>query len=302
MQAFVRVADAGSFAGAARSLGVSKAVVSDRIKQLEMLLRKPLFHRTTRTVRLSEAGAMLYPPYVDLVKRIEDIENNTGAGDETLRGSLRVACVVDVGISEIAPAVSRFVSANPELSVELVLDTQAVNPIDGGFDVAIHFREVHARNIMNRQLMAMENGYFASPRYVAEHGMPLCPDDLTRHTCITYAFQPVVNPWNTHQWVLEGSDGQTVVHVSSGMSANNGHVVHQFALGGHGIAVIPLYRARFDVARGALLYVLPGYRPPTLKLSAIYPAAHAATGKVQRLLDHLDHELKAISADMSAAV
>lgn len=297
MQAFVSVAEAGSFVRAARSLGVSKAVVSERVRQLEGLLRQPLFHRTTRTVRLTEIGTTLYPGYLELVKRLDDLENGLDHVAGALSGRLRIVSVVDFGITEVGPALSRFVQLNPGLSIELILDAQVVNPIDSGFDIAIHFRKVGAANVVDRQIMRMGNGYFASPAYVERCGRPTCPEDLGRHPCITYSFQPNVNPWNTHEWMVSDGERTTLVHVPSAMSTNNGHVVSQFALDGHGVAVIPLYRAAQDVEDGRLLRILPSCAPPSLPLLAIYPVAHGGTAKVQRTIDYLVHAFAPICSD-----
>jgi DNA-binding transcriptional LysR family regulator len=289
LEAFVRVAESGGFTRAAQSLGISTPAVSERVKQLELLVGQPLLYRTTRSVSLTEAGIDLLPGYADLVRRMGDLESAPGPAAASLTGRLRVASVIDFGMSHIAPTLSALARTFPALVVELNLDNRLINPIADGFDVAIHFRTVPLTRLGMTKLADVRNGYFASPGYIAANGMPDEPDDLRAHRCIGYSFQTSTDAWDNDRWIVYREATVRAVGVSLAMTTNSGLVMKNLVIEGHGVAVLPEQRAADAVANGQLVRVLPAYHPETLTLSAVYPVELAASPKVAHLL----HELKA---------
>ncbi len=289
MQAFVRVAECGSFAEAARRLGVSRSVVSERVSQLEALVRATLLHRTTRTVRLSEAGERVLAGYRDLVGRIDDLENAVGDGEKALCGRLRISSVPDFGITFVAPALACFAERHPDLCVELITDNQVMNPIDSGFDIAIHLRQERAPDLVSRTLASIPSIYCAAPAYLAAAPKIREPRDLARCACINYSLQP-----NLNEWTFKNASRTERLHVRWRLASNSGPIIHDFVRRGLGVAVMPLVRVREDLEAGLLVRVLPDWDPPLLKLTATMPAAKQANRKAQKLLDFLSERLGAL--------
>lgn len=287
LESFVRVAESGSFTRAAQSLGVSTPVVSDRVKQLELLVGLPLFYRTTRSVSLTETGQALLPGYADLVRRIGDLETASTPLTAALTGRLRVASVIDFGMSHIAPTLSALALSFPSLAVQLNLDNRLINPIADGFDVAINFRTVPLMRLGLTKLTEVRNGYYASPGYVMLHGMPEAPDDLRTHRCIGYSFQGSTDAWDNDRWTMYREANVRAVSVTLAILTNSGIVMKDLAIQGHGIAVLPERRAAEAVAAGQLVRVLSAYHPETLTLSAVYPIELAASAKIKRVLSTL---------------
>lgn len=280
MQAFVHVAETGSFAQSARALGISRSVISDRVRQLEELLQGQLLHRSTRSVVLSELGGSLLPDYRAIVHRIDDLENAVPVLRQSLAGRLRIASVTDLGIHMIAPVISAFADRHPDLSIELITENRVINPIEGGFDIAFHVRQGLASDVDETRIADLPSVYCAAPAYLARSPAIERPHDLKNHICVNYSFQPNINEW------LFDRDGKTErVHVPFRLSSNSGQVLRDYAIDGHGVAVLPRYRIERDIEAGRLVEILPSWQPPQLQLTATIPRSHRHTHKVQLFLE-----------------
>jgi DNA-binding transcriptional LysR family regulator len=279
MQAFVHVAETGSFADSARHLGIARSVMSERVKQLETLLNGQLLHRSTRSVVLSELGESLLPEYRSIVHRIGDLENAVPALRQSLAGRLRIASVTDLGIHVIAPIISAFARQHPELAIDLITENRVINPIEGGFDIAFHVRQGPASDVDETRIADVPSVYCAAPSYLARSPAINLPGDLKSHACVNYSFQPNINEWLFHR------EGETVrVNVPFRLSSNSGQVLHAYAIAGHGVAVLPRYRINSDLSAGRLIEILPAWHPPKLLLTATIPRSHRHTHKVQLFL------------------
>lgn len=279
MEAFVHVADTGSFADSARHLGIARSVISERVKQLEQLLNGQLLHRSTRSVVLSELGESLLPEYRSIVQRIGELENAVPALRQSLAGRLRIASVTDLGIQMIAPIISAFVRQHPDLAIELITENRVINPIEGGFDIAFHVRQGPASDVDETRIVGIPSLYCAAPSYLARSTAICHPNDLKAHICVNYSLQPNINEW------LFNRLGETVrVNVPFYLSSNSGQVLQDYAVAGHGVAVLPRYRINDDLIAGRLVEILPGWHPPELQLTATIPRSHRHTRKVQLFL------------------
>lgn len=287
LEAFVRVAETGGFSAAARVLGVSTPVVSDRVKQLEELLRQPLFHRTTRYVTLTKFGVEVMPHFRELTLALGDLDTASSAQMQELQGRIRVASVIDFGISHIGPAIADFTRRHPALTVELDVGNRVVNPIEEGFDLAIHFRDVQNKDLRAWDLMRVDNGYFASPQYLRANGAPAALSDLVDHRCLGYSQQNNVNKWNVRKWSAAYEGRREVVEVALALTSNSGQVLRHYVKSGMGVAVLPLQRVQSDIEDGSLVRILPDYEPQHLMLSAIVRASDEGSYRVRALADHL---------------
>lgn len=245
---------------------ISRSVVSDRVRQLESLIGGQLLHRTTRRTTLSELGERLFPGYRDTVHCIDDLENAVPALRQSLGGRLRVVSVTDIGIHTIAPAIAEFATLHGDLAIELITENRVVNPIEAGFDVAIHVRQGLASDVDEILIATIPSVYCAAPAYLADRPAIVEPRDLLAHVCVNYSLQP-----NLNEWLFHRGDETVSVHVRFRLSSNSGQILRGFAVAGHGVAVLPRYRVAADLAAGRLVALVPDWQPPELRLTATVP-------------------------------
>ncbi|MCC5863421.1 MAG: LysR family transcriptional regulator [Gammaproteobacteria bacterium] len=291
LEAFVQVAEMRSVSRAAAVIGISKSVVSERVSQLERLVGQTLLFRSTRRIRLTEAGEQVYPLYADLVARLRDLPDNVSAEPSRLKGRLRVASVIDLGVAEMSSAVSTFARDNPELEIELVVGESLVNPVDDGFDLTLHYRRIRNDRVHQQAIARVETAVFAAPAYLAKHGVPETPQELQGHTCIGYSQQVTVNEWNASEWHFVRHGQRETVPVVLRARSNSGHVLTRWAVDGLGIAVLPRLRVQGTDYAHALREILPGYETPSLQLYASYGRAFRHTLKVTRFVASLREAL-----------
>src|SRR5262245_10018345 len=250
--AFEGVVAAGSFAGAARALNLSVAAVSKQVRALEDRLGVRLLHRTTRQVRLTEAGQRFHERCQRILADLEDAEREVAERQATPRGRLRVSAPMSFGQRHIGPVVSAFLGRNPDVQVDLVLDDRFVDLLAEGFDVAIRIAELHDSSLVARRLCASRRVLCAAPGYLARHGTPVTPDELTAHRCIGYAYMA-----SGCDWPFRTREGRRLVRVHGPVMSNNGDVLRVLALDACGVALLPTFLVADDLREGRLREVLP---------------------------------------------
>jgi DNA-binding transcriptional LysR family regulator len=282
LKAFIRVADTRSFSEAARQLRLSKSVVAKRVGQLERQLDARLFHRTTRQVRLTDAGTAYYARAVPLVAEIEDMDSAIGGRAAEPRGELRISAPTSFGTLHLGPALCDLQKQHPQLAIELVLNDRIVNPVNEGFDVAVQDAPASSPLLIERRIAPMRRVVCAAPSYLRARGTPRHPVDLTEHDCIQYSFLQTGNVWT-----FKGRKGRASVAVKPRFTTNSGQVMRDAALHGNGIALLPTLLVGPDLRRKRLVAVLGDWAPPELWIAAVYPQSHRAAVKVRALADFL---------------
>lgn len=282
-ETFVAVAEAESFTLAAERLGLSRAVVSKHVQALEDRLGVKLLTRTTRRVRLTDAGR----GYLESGKRLlaEFAEAETEArGERTApRGTLRVNGPVSFSRARLGAAIPPFLAKCPELSIELTVNDRMVDLIEEGIDVAVRIGRLADSSLVARKLTEIAVLPVASPAYLATHGTPAHPEELAAHSCLAYDYAGDGGVWR-----FGGPDGQTVTLRPRGpMRANNGDVLVEAALGGTGIAVQPDFIVDEHLASGRLIRLLPEWHYPTLDAHAVHHQSRHVAAKVRVFVDHL---------------
>jgi DNA-binding transcriptional LysR family regulator len=250
--AFEGVVAAGSFAGAARALGLSVAAVSKQVRALEDRLGVRLLHRTTRQVRLTEAGERFHERCQRILADLEEAEREVAARQTTPRGRVRVSAPMSFGERHLGPVVGAFLAANPDVEIDLVLDDRFVDILAEGFDVAVRIAELHDSSLVARRLCGSRRVLCASPAYLARHGTPATPDELAAHRCIGYAYMT-----SGCDWPFRTRDGRRLLRVRGPVMSNNGDVLRVLALDGCGIALLPTFLVADDLRAGRLHEVLP---------------------------------------------
>lgn len=257
LHALTVLADAGSFTAAAQRLGLSKAAMSQRVSELEQAAGLPLVRRTTRSVRLTEAGQQL----ADSIRGAFGAIDQAFAGVRDLagepRGLLRVTAPVALARQQIVPRLPEFLGQYPELRLELSLSDHLSALAQEGFDLAIRHTSTPPDTHVAWALCETGSLLVASPAYLAAHGTPATPAELGQHACLHYP-----RPGDTPVWSFEPRRGgqRLGIAVRGPLAANNSEALRDAAIGGLGIALVPDFSAQQALRQGLAVPVLPGWR------------------------------------------
>lgn len=247
---FVAVAEAQGFTAAARRLGVSTAHVSRRISGLEASLGVTLFARTTRQVRLTEAGDIYYGRCLELVHGLEEANEAVSSETISLSGTLRISAAGKFVSQFVAPMLTEFAQLHPNLSIDLDFSARVANFVEEGLDLAIRYGRLQDSSLIARKLVDRKIVAAASPSYLAEHGVPTHPDDLRRHSCLIT---------NNDLWLFDTEDGPLNVRVRGRWRSNDADSLTHACLAGLGIAYMPSTSYRDAIEDGRLVPILKPY-------------------------------------------
>lgn len=285
----------GSYTAAAARLGVSKAAMSQRIAELERQAGVPLVQRTTRSVRLTEAGQRLVDDtqqaFEHITQSFAQVRDLAGAP----RGRVRVTAPVALARQQLAPRLAEFLHQYPEVRIELEMSDRLSSLATEGFDLAIRHTATPPDTHVAWALCPTESLLVASRTYLRRHGSPRTPAELARHNCLHYP-----RSQDTPAWTLaprKGTPGQeqrVTVQVSGTLAANNSEALRDAALAGLGIALLPDFSAQAALASGKLVSVLPDWRPVgpfADRIYAIRPYAAHVPRAVAALVEFLRQSL-----------
>lgn len=285
---FVLLARRESFVETAREIGISASAVSRRLARLEGRLGVRLMNRTTRRVSLTGEGEVYFRKALGLLAEIDELENSLRSGQSSPSGLLRINATFGFSREYIAPTVSAFRDAYPEVEVQLVVTDAPMNIIEQGFDLNIRFGTPPSRNLVQRLLQRNRRYMCASPRYLEKHGKPETLADLRNHDCIVLRQEhDIYDIWRFDD---HGEDSPSV-RVNGGLSTNDGEMAREWMLGGHGIMLRSEWDIAHHVREGRLRIVLPEFYQ-TANISAIYPERHNLTAKVRVFIDFLADRIR----------
>ena len=283
MAFFSLLSRAGGFSAAARALDISTPAVSKRLAQMEARLGVQLLNRTTRRISLTQEGEIYLTHARRILAEIDDMEQLVASAVAAPKGLLRVNATLGFGRSHIAPLISRFAKANPEVQLQLQLTVDPPPLAEDSFDVCVRFGEPPDARVIARRLAPNRRLLCAAPAYLAKHGIPKVPQDLARHQCI--GIRQGDQAYGL--WRLSSGKRSEAVKVRGALSTSDGGIAVNWALEGHGI----LLRAEWDIARylrsGRLVTVLDHYRTPPADIYAVYPQRHQGAARVRAFVDFL---------------
>lgn len=288
---FSTLASRGSLTAAARELGLSTAAVSKHLAQMELRAGVALVNRTTRRMSLTPEGELYLTRARRILDEMDELAQLLGDSRATPKGLLRVNATLGFGRSHIAPVISRFVRAYPEVDVQLQLSVDPPPLGEDTFDVCIRFGEPPDARVIARRIAPNRRLLCAAPSYLAKHRLPQRPADLVQHNCI--GIRQGDDGYGL--WRLTSGRGATqkteTVRVRGNLTTNDGEIAVRWALDGHGI----LMRAEWDIAGylgdGALVHVLPEYRTPGADIYAVYSPHHQLSARVRAFVDFLSASL-----------
>lgn len=284
METFVRVAEVGSFSGAARSMRISKAVVSKYIGQLEEQLAARLFNRTTRHVQLTEVGQAYLQRCQMILADLFEAEQAVKDLQAEPRGRLRINAPMSFGIHHLAPAIGEFMGIWPQIEIDLEMNDRYVDLLAEGFDMAIRGGSLVDSSIIARRLAPLRSVICATPEYYREHGEPLDPEELKNHSCITYSYDRSGDNWH---FKGKSGAGELIIPIKSRLRINNGDAIRRIVLQGQGIARLPTFLVGQDLQQGSLRTVLADYQLQPGGLYALYPHNRHLSAKVRVFIDFL---------------
>ncbi|MFZ6819463.1 LysR family transcriptional regulator [Undibacterium sp. Ji22W] len=281
MQVFVEVATSGSFSATADKLDMSRAMVTRYVGEMERWLAARLLQRTTRSVTLTDAGENCLRRCQQMLALMENVEEETSEHGGELRGQLRITCSVSLCYAQLAAAIVDFLRLHPQLKIDLNASEGALNLVEARIDLAIRISAAPDPTLIGRILAPCHSVLVASPAYLAVHGVPQTPGDLTAHRCVSYA------NFGKSVWKLSRDENDAQVSIGSYFSANEATTLLQACLAGGGIALQPTFLANPYIRDGRLQQILPEWRLPEMSIYALYPSRKHLSPAVRALLDFL---------------
>ena len=260
---------------------LSKSVVSERLAELERALGVKLLQRTTRKLSLTEDGVAFQARAVRIVDEVAAATSDLAERRGKLSGPLRIAAPVSFSRMHLGPALYPFLAAHPEIQLTLDVDDRRVDAAADGYDAVIRHGTIDESRLVVRRLAPSQRVLVASPEYVARHGTPQTLADLERHNGLFYTNRGVAD------WRFLRDGRATIVRANAGFCVNNGDMLHDAALQGLGIALLPLFLAGGSIAQGALQVLEIGIEPEPEFIFLAYPQYREPSAKLRALVQHL---------------
>lgn len=280
---FVAVAEAQGFSAAARRLGVSTAHVSRRIAALEQSLGIALFIRTTRQVRLTDAGETYYRYCTGLLDGLEEANEAVSTETVNLTGTLRISAAGKFVSEFVAPLLAEFAQAHPNLSIDLDFSARVANFVEEGLDLAIRYGRLQDSSLITRKLVDRRIVAAASPDYLAEHGTPQHPEALRQHSCLIT---------NNDLWLFDTDEGPLNVRVRGRWRSNDADSLTHACLAGLGIAYMPSTSYKNAIADGQLVPVLEPYWTKGIGTWLLYANRRHMPARVRLAVQFLTERFK----------
>ncbi len=282
IDAFVRVAEARSFAEVARQMRVSRSVITERIRQLEDFVGAPLFHRNTRSVRLSELGQAFLRDCTELVGRSNEVVDQMREATTSPVGRLRVHALPGFVLGHLARVLQEFQLRYPQIVLDMIVNDAAIDPVKEGFDCALQLFPPRSEELVSRRLFPVRRVFCASPAYLQAHGTPAHPRELRQHRVGWYSGYPT-----RERLVFHGAHEQVAMEVSPVLLTNSVHLLREYALEHAGIVCVPTLVAAEPLLSGELALVLPEHPLSSFWLSVFYPASGRNALKLKLFLEPL---------------
>jgi DNA-binding transcriptional LysR family regulator len=280
MRVFRQVAEGGSFADAARRMGLSAAMASKHVAHLERHLGSRLLNRSSRHVSLTEAGAVYLEHCVDALDRLDEAESTLGRSGAEPSGTLKITAPVWCANARFAGMLSRYRQRYPRVVMDLRLTNHKIDLAEGGFDVALRATTHDLPSLIVRPLCKLDFLLVASPDYLGRHAPIVSPSDLASHDAVLPSYLP-----SAQRMTLAGAEGSTTVQLRAAMKSDDSTLTHQSILAGIGIGFLPEWQIADDLVTGALQRVLPAYPAASVTLYAAYTSRKFLSPKVRTFID-----------------
>jgi DNA-binding transcriptional LysR family regulator len=285
IRTFREVATRGSFSMAAKTMNVSKANVSKYVAELETQLGVRLLNRSTRTVSLTDAGALLLERSTPLLEMIELTRDELQQRARAPSGRLRLTAPQGLGHYQLPLVLAQFMTKYPEVSIGLELSNEVLDMVGDGIDVAVRVGRIPDSNLIVRKLQKLPLVVCAAPSYWEQRGMPDHPDDLAEHDALTYSVRD-----SGHEWHFEVDGAPYAVPVRSRVNATDPMPLVAMALQGLGMVHMPAATLSEHLDSGALQGVLQAHSPTDVWLYTAYTQRRHNSAALKALLAFLDDQ------------
>jgi DNA-binding transcriptional LysR family regulator len=285
LEAFIAVADAGSFSEVARRQQLAPSVITKRIAQLEWRIKAPLFVRSTRKLSLTDVGERYLPQVSTLVRQMQEMMAGMAQASGALEGHIRVKIPTTLGTLHLSELMQRFMLEQPRVSMDVVLADRTVNPLEEGFDIAIGALPELYGQVRDFPLAPIRRRLCASPTYLKRRGPPGRVADLVEHDCLVFMT-------SGSYWEFESPQGRLGVEVRPKLLTNDGVALCQACVQGLGIAMVSDYLAGPRIDSGELVELLPGLHFPDIWLKALVPLKRLDVPRIHMLLQWLTQHLR----------
>lgn len=280
MEVFVRVVEKGSFAAVSEELGLSTTMVANHVRALEHQLGAQLLERTTRRHHLTEIGAAYLERCRDVLSSMQAADRVAEALRAEPQGVLRVTAPVTWGAHRLMPVIGAYMARYPTVQVELSLNDRVVDLHDEGFDVAFRSGPLHDDALVARPLAPSRMFTVASPAYLAAHGTPMTPEDLSAHARLGFM------AWGRHHhWRFTRGEREVEIPVQGPLVCNNGQALLTAALCGVGVVVQADVLLMPAIESGQLVRLLPDWELPVRHLHIVRRPETRPTAKLRTFVD-----------------
>ena len=286
-ESFVSVATKGSLTAAARAEGVAPAIMGRRLDALEEHLGVQLLVRTTRRISLTHEGTAFLEDCQRLLGEVANAEPSVSAGGLKASGHLRITAPAGFGRRHVAPLVPQFRAMHPDVSVSLNLSDRVVDLAGEGFDCAVRVGDLPDSSLVSVRMADNRRLCVATPAYLARHGTPQTPSDLSKFQCLTLSSDAS----QTRGWAFKMREGgvESVVHLKPAgpLDCSDGQVLHDWCLAGYGIAWRSTWEVEAEIASGHLVALLEEFAAPPNGIYAVFPQRKHLPLRVRLWIDFL---------------
>lgn len=280
---FLRIVEKGGMAAAGRDLDLSPATVTERLAALEAYYGARLLTRTTRSISLTDEGRELVQGARRILAESEEVEARIRHGAENISGAIHISAPVDLGRNRIVPLADQFMALHPLVKFDIILNDGYIDIAQLGLDLALRFGTLSDSTLRSRKLGDNHRLVCAAPCYLEKHGIPKHPDDLQFHNCLLMRFGIEVD----REWRFMVDGQETTKLVQGNRIANEGELVRQWCINGHGLSLKSLYDVDEDLRAGRLVALLQDFSPAPNSLQVVYPAGATQPRRVRLFIDFL---------------
>ena len=289
LESFVSVSTRGSLTAAAKAEGVAPAIMGRRLDALEERLGVKLLVRTTRRISLTHEGSAFLEDCQRVLADVANAEASVSAGGVKATGHLRITAPAGFGRRNVAPLVPRFRELHGDVTISLNLSDRVVDLAAEGFDCAVRVGDLPDSSLVSVRLADNRRLCVATPAYLGQHGTPRHPNELVRFSCLALSSEAS----QARGWAFRVPKGESheVIHLKPGgpLDCSDGQVLHDWCLGGFGIAWRSTWEVESEVAAGRLVEVLADFAAPPNGIYAVFPQRKHLPLRVRLWIDFLKH-------------
>lgn len=278
---FITVCDAGSFTAAAEQLGIAKSILSEHITRLEQDLGVQLLARSTRKLRVTETGQTVLNAARSAIEQLQSTVQTVQEAHHQLAGKIRLTSSLDYSSCMLGQQLADFSKLHPNIDIELIAGDEQYDLLSSQLDLSIRVGWLTDSSHKSVRIGHIKQQLVASPAYLAQHGTPMTPAEISQHHWLT------LTALSNVQWTFTREHNSQTVRPVGHLRANATLLIHQWLLAGAGISVLPDYQVQADIEAGRLVELLPDWHLPDGGIFAIYPANKHVPQRVRALIDFL---------------